>query len=81
MANASDGGSGKMTRSARKATKKRLRWLYGTPGLAGGRPLKLAVLSDFKAVTDDEEREQAVNMAWATLVPLIRATGSTKDLK
>src|SRR5439155_3360494 len=52
-----------------------------TPGLAGGRPLNLAVLPDFKAVTDDDEREQAVDMAWATLVPLIRATGGTKDLK
>jgi len=52
-----------------------------TPGLAGGRALNLAVLPDFTVVTDDEEREQAVDMAWATLVPLIRATGSTKDLK
>src|SRR5205807_2555642 len=52
-----------------------------TPGLAGGKPLHLAVLPDFEAITDDDEREQAVNMAWATLVPLVRATGSTKDLK
>jgi hypothetical protein len=52
-----------------------------TPGLPGGRALNLAVLPDFSVVTDEEEREQAVDMAWATLVPLIRATGSTKDLK
>jgi len=52
-----------------------------TPGLVGGRPLNLGVLPDFAAVSDDEEREQAVEMAWSTLVPLIRATGSTKDLK
>jgi hypothetical protein len=52
-----------------------------TPGLAGGRALNLAVLPDFTAITDDEERDQAVDMAWATLVPLIRATGGTKDLK
>jgi hypothetical protein len=52
-----------------------------TPGLAGGRALNLAVLPDFTVITDEEEREQAVDMAWATLVPLIRATGSTKDLK
>jgi hypothetical protein len=52
-----------------------------TPGLRGGRPLNLAILPDFTAVADDQEREQAVDMAWATLVPLIRATGGTKDLK
>lgn len=52
-----------------------------TPGLAGGRALSLSVLPDFMAVTDNEEHEQAVDMAWATLVPLIRATGGTKDLK
>jgi Helicase HerA, central domain len=52
-----------------------------TPGLAGGRALNLAVLPDFTAIADDEERDQAVDMAWATLVPLIRATGSAKDLK
>jgi hypothetical protein len=51
-----------------------------TPGLSGGRPLNLAVLPDFAVVTSIEEREQAVEMAWATLVPLIRATGSSKDL-
>lgn len=52
-----------------------------TPGLAGGRSLNLAVLPDFTAVADEEERGHAVDMAWATLVPLVRAMGSTKDLK
>jgi hypothetical protein len=34
-----------------------------TPGLAGGRALNLAVLPDFSVITDEEEREQAVDMA------------------
>jgi len=61
--------------------KKMVEVVVWTPGLPGGRPLNLAVLPDFQAISDDEEREQAVDMAWATLVPLIRATGNTKDLK
>ncbi len=47
----------------------------------GSFPLNLAVLPDFTLISDEEEREQAIDLAWATLVPLIRATGSTKDLK
>ena len=61
--------------------KEKVEVIVWTPGLTGGRPLNLAVLPDFTAVADEEEREQAVDMAWATLVPLIRATGSAKDLK
>jgi hypothetical protein len=67
-------------RNVRSITNKWLRLLCA-PGLAGGRALNLAVLPDFTAIVDDEERDQAVDMAWATLVPLIRATGSAKDLK
>jgi hypothetical protein len=52
-----------------------------TPGVAAGRPLTLAVLPDFAAIPDGDERDQAVDMAWATLVPLIGATGASKDLK
>ncbi len=64
-----------------KRYKKRVEVVIWTPGLAGGRALNLAVLPDLTVASDEEELEQAVNMAWATLVPLIRATGSTKDLK
>jgi hypothetical protein len=52
-----------------------------TPGLAGGRALTLAVLPDFSALADDAEREQAVDMAFATLAPLVGATGAAKVRK
>ena len=52
-----------------------------TPGVAAGRPLTLAVLPDFAGIADPEERDQAVAMAWATLAPLVGATGSSKVLK
>ncbi|MBE7220213.1 MAG: DUF853 family protein [Caulobacteraceae bacterium] len=34
-----------------------------TPGVAAGRPLTLAVLPDFSAVAEGEERTQAIDMA------------------
>ncbi|MCX8254293.1 AAA family ATPase [Beijerinckiaceae bacterium RH AL1] len=52
-----------------------------TPGVPGGRPLTLAVLPDFSALAADDEVAQAVDMAWATLAPLVGARGATKDLK
>ncbi|MCW2318423.1 hypothetical protein M2322_003992 [Rhodoblastus acidophilus] len=52
-----------------------------TPGLAGGRALTLGVLPDFSALADGAERDQAVEMAWATLSPLIGATGARKTQK
>ncbi|MBB4196770.1 hypothetical protein CCR94_20825 [Rhodoblastus sphagnicola] len=52
-----------------------------TPGLAGGRALTLAVLPDFSALADGAERDQAVDMAWATLAPLVGATGAAKVRK
>ena len=52
-----------------------------TPGVAAGRPLALPVLPDFALSADDEERAQAVDMAWATLTPLVGATGASKTLK
>jgi hypothetical protein len=52
-----------------------------TPGLPGGRPLTLAILPDFSIASEGEERDQAVDMAWATLVPLVGATGASKVLK
>ncbi len=52
-----------------------------TPGLAGGRALTLAVLPDFSAFAEGAERDQAVDMAWATLAPLVGATGTAKVRK
>ncbi len=52
-----------------------------TPGLAGGRALTLAVLPDFSALVEGAERDQAVDMAWATLAPLVGATGTAKVRK
>jgi hypothetical protein len=52
-----------------------------TPGVAGGRPLTLAVLPDFSLAAPGEERAQAVDMAWATLAPLVGASGQAKTLK
>lgn len=52
-----------------------------TPGVAAGRPLTLAVLPDFSLPMDDEERNQAIDMAWATLMPLVGATGAAKTPK
>lgn len=52
-----------------------------TPGVAGGRPLTLAVLPDFAALPDPEERDQAVAMAWSTLAPLVGGSGAARVLK
>ena len=52
-----------------------------TPGVTAGRPLTLAVLPDFAAVAAGDERDDAVAMAWATLAPLVGATGSARVLK
>ena len=52
-----------------------------TPGVAAGRPLALPMLPDFSRLDDREERAQAVDMAWATLTPLVGATGASKSLK
>ena len=49
-----------------------------TPGVAAGRPLTLAVLPDFSAAAEGEERAQAIDMAWATLVPLVGAAGAAR---
>jgi len=49
-----------------------------TPGISSGRPLRLAVLPDFSALGDDpDEREQAVQMALATLKPFLGTNTTT----
>jgi len=49
-----------------------------TPGISAGRPLRLAVLPDFSALGDNQdEREQAVQMALATLKPFLGTNTTT----
>jgi hypothetical protein len=53
-----------------------------TPGRNAGRPMSLALLPDFAALGGDEdEREQAIEMARATLWPYIGAKGAGAQLK
>ncbi len=53
-----------------------------TPGRNAGRPMSLALLPDFAALGDDpDERDQAIEMARATLIPFIGAAGAGAKLK
>jgi hypothetical protein len=53
-----------------------------TPGRSSGNPIALGLLPDFSALADDPDaRDQAVEMANATLVPWIGATGASAALK
>jgi hypothetical protein len=53
-----------------------------TPGRNAGRPMSLALLPDFAGLGDDEdERDQAIEMARATLAPFIGAKGASAQLK
>jgi hypothetical protein len=53
-----------------------------TPGRSSGKPIALGLLPDFSALADDPDaRDQAVEMANATLVPWIGATGASAALK
>jgi hypothetical protein len=61
---------------------KRVEVMIWTPGRSRGNPIALGLLPDFSALTDDPDaRDQAVEMANATLVPWIGATGSSAALK
>ena len=52
-----------------------------TPGRNSGRPMSLALLPDFAALGEDEdEREQAIEMARATLAPYLAMKGATAKL-
>lgn len=52
-----------------------------TPGVPRGRPLALSLLPDFSGLDDPHEREQATQMALATLVPFVGAAGAKGALK
>jgi hypothetical protein len=62
--------------------RKRVEVVIWTPGRSSGNPIALGLLPDFSALADDPDaRDQAVEMANATLVPWIGATGSSAALK
>jgi hypothetical protein len=61
---------------------KRVEVVIWTPGRSSGKPIALGLLPDFSALADDPDaRDQAVEMANATLVPWIGATGVSAALK
>jgi hypothetical protein len=61
---------------------KRVEVVIWTPGRSSGKPIALGLLPDFSALADDPDaRDQAVEMANATLVPWIGATGASAALK
>jgi hypothetical protein len=61
---------------------RRVEVVIWTPGINSGRPISLALLPDFAALGDDpDERDQAIEMARATLLPFIGATGAGGKLK
>jgi hypothetical protein len=52
-----------------------------TPGVTSGNPISLNLLPDFAAIDDADEREQAIGMAWATLVPFLPGVGEKANRK
>jgi DNA helicase HerA-like ATPase len=52
-----------------------------TPGVSSGNPISLNFLPDFAAIDDADEREQAINMAWATLVSFLPGSGEKANRK
>ena len=64
------------------AYRKRADVVIWTPGRNSGRPISLKLIPDFSAIGDDpDEREQAVEMARATLAPFVAGTGASAKLK
>ena len=64
------------------AYRKRADVAIWTPGRNSGRPISLKLIPDFSAIGDDpDEREQAVEMARATLAPFVGGTGAGAKLK
>jgi DNA helicase HerA-like ATPase len=52
-----------------------------TPGVSSGNPISLNLLPDFAAIDDADEREQAINMAWSTLVSFLPGSGEKANRK
>jgi hypothetical protein len=52
-----------------------------TPGVTRGNPISLNLLPDFGAIDDADEREQAIGMAWATLIPFLSGGGEKANRK
>jgi hypothetical protein len=52
-----------------------------TPGVTSGNPISLNLLPDFAAIDDADEREQAIGMAWATLIPFLPGGGERANRK
>ncbi|MGB6326560.1 MAG: ATP-binding protein, partial [Methylocella sp.] len=52
-----------------------------TPGVASGNPISLNLLPDFAAIDDADEREQAIGMAWTTLIPFLPGGGEKANRK
>jgi len=52
-----------------------------TPGVSSGNPISLNLLPDFAAIDNADEREQAINMAWATLVSFLPGSGEKATRK
>ena len=69
---------------AARAAKYRLKSdvVIWTPGRFSGRPISLALLPDFAVLGDDpDELDQGIEMARATLMPFIGASGASARLK
>jgi hypothetical protein len=52
-----------------------------TPGVTSGNPISLNLLPDFAAIDDADEREQAIGMAWTTLIPFLPGGGEKGNRK
>jgi hypothetical protein len=52
-----------------------------TPGVSSGNPISLSLLPDFACIENEDEREQAIEMARATLTPLLSGSGEKANRK
>jgi hypothetical protein len=52
-----------------------------TPGVTSGNPISLNLLPDFAAIDDTDEREQAVSMAWSTMIAFLPGGGEKASRK
>jgi hypothetical protein len=52
-----------------------------TPGVSSGNPISLSLLPDFASIENEDEREQAIEMARATLTPFLSGSGEKANRK